>query len=239
MIKGKKILAVVPARGGSKGVPLKNIVKLRGVPLVAIVGQVISQIPIIDRAVVSTDSREIANVAKDAGLGVPFMRPEELSGDLISDWDVLAHALSEIEKIDGCVYDIIVMLQPTSPMRKPEHVAAAIEKLLKGNYDSVWTVSEADPKYHPLKQLKVIDGELDYYDIRGSKIIARQQLDKLYCRNGVAYAITRRCLLEQKSIKGAQCGAVVIPDIIVNIDTWSDIKLAEFYLDQRNDCRGD
>ena len=237
MIQGKKILAVVPARGGSKGVPLKNIVKLQGVPLVAIVGRVISQIPIIDRAVVSTDSEEIARVSRATGMQVPFMRPEQLSGDLISDLDVLSHALLEMEKIDGCVYDIVVMLQPTSPMRKAEHVTATIEKLLKGNYDSVWTVSEADPKYHPLKQLKVIDGELDYYDIRGSKIIARQQLDKLYYRNGVAYAISRQCLVGQKSIKGAHCGAVVIKDTIVNIDTWSDIKLAEFYLNQQGDYK--
>jgi CMP-N,N'-diacetyllegionaminic acid synthase len=234
MIDGKLVLAVVPSRGGSKGVPLKNIRPILGVPLVAMVGNVVRQVPLIDRAVVSTDHKEIARIASESGLDAPFMRPPELSGDRIGDWEVLVHALLETERIDDLRYDIIVMLQPTSPLRKPEHVQRTIEKLVKENLDSVWTVSETDAKHHPLKQLTVVDGRLDYYHIEGKDIIARQQLTSLYHKNGVAYAMTKECLLEQKTILGKRAGAYIIDDIMVNIDTLWDFKLAEYVLQNQD-----
>jgi CMP-N-acetylneuraminic acid synthetase len=167
MIADKKILVVVPARGGSKGVKLKNIRPLGGVPLVALVGQVVNQLPYVDRAVVSTDHSEIANIAEESGLGAPFMRPEELSGDIVADAPVLHHALMACEKIDNRQYDVVVMLQPTSPFRKPAHVTAAVNKLIEGGYDAVWTVSKTDSKAHPLKQLVIDNDRLDYYDPAG------------------------------------------------------------------------
>lgn len=221
---------VVPARGGSKGIKLKNIQPVGGVPLVVLVGKVVAQLGFVDRAVVSTDHPEIARIAKGAGLAVPFMRPVELSGDIISDWDVLHHALITMEALDGRTYDVIVMLQPTSPMRKPEHVAATVRKLVAGGFDSVWTVSETDSKSHPLKQLVLREDRLDYYDQKGRQIIARQQLTPVYHRNGVAYAITRDCLENQRSIMGCKASAVVIEDLLVNIDTELDLKIAEFMM---------
>ena len=98
MIGEKRILVVVPARGGSKGVKLKNIRPINGIPLVALVGHVIKQLSYVDRAVVSTDHLKIAEIAKKSGLDVPFMRPEELSGDIVADGPVLHHALTECEK---------------------------------------------------------------------------------------------------------------------------------------------
>jgi CMP-N-acetylneuraminic acid synthetase len=230
MIDGKRILAVVPARGGSKGLKLKNLMPLSGVPLVELAGRVIKHLPYIDRAVVSTDHPQIAEAAKKGGLEAPFYRPEELSGDFISDTDVLTHALMCMEIIDQAVYDIIVMLQPTSPLRKPEHITETVKKLIAGNYDAVWTVSPTDPKYHPLKQLLIEDGQLKYYDPRGAQVIARQQLSPLYHRNGAAYAISRNCLLGKKSIKGDRSAAVVIADPMISIDHPQDFKLAELYL---------
>jgi len=232
MYKGKSVLVVVPARGGSKGVPLKNLQPVAGIPIVALVGKIVREMPIIDRAVVSTDHQEIARVALESGLDAPFMRPPELSGDRISDLDVLTHALLEVEKIDGKQYDIIVMLQPTSPLRKTGHVIRTIEKLVNDNLDSVWTVSETDSKHHPLKQLTITDDSLGYYDISGKEIIARQQLKTLYHRNGVAYAMTRECLLEQKTIMGKNAGAVVIDAVMVSIDTYSDFELVEFLINK-------
>ena len=137
MIGGKRILVVVPARGGSKGIRLKNLRSVLGVPMVARVGHVVGQLEIIDRAVVSTDHEEIARVAEASGLAAPFRRPETLSGDRIGDLEVLTHALGEMERIDGLTYDIVVMLQPTSPLRKPEHVTATVEMLLQGSWDAV------------------------------------------------------------------------------------------------------
>lgn len=119
MLKNKRILAVVPARGGSKGIPLKNIYPLAGKPLIEYTTDVLREMNWIDFATVSTDSKEIAYVAKEAGLNVPFMRPESISGDCIGDLDVLTHALDECERLNSCFYDVVVMLQPTSRSGKP------------------------------------------------------------------------------------------------------------------------
>ncbi len=233
MYKNKRILVVVPARGGSKGIPLKNLCKIQGMPLVALVGKVVSAIPYIDRAVVSTDHDEIALVAEKSGLAAPFRRAYELTGDRIGDFEVLQEALLKCEKIDKTKYDIVVMLQPTSPFRSPKDVTATIDMLLNGNWDSVWTVSETDSKAHPLKQFKIHQEHLEYYDQNGEKIIARQQLEPVYHRNGVAYAMTRSCLLEQKTIKGKKAAALQLKGNYVNIDTLWDIQLAEFILSQK------
>jgi len=231
MIDGRRVLAVVPARGGSKGIKLKNLTEVGGVPLVARAGHIASQVAEIDRAIVSTDHSEIAEVARQSGLGVPFMRPQSLSGDRVADWDVLHHALVEMERIDGQTYDIIVMLQPTSPSRTPDDVRRTLACLVEGEFDAVWTVSETDSKGHPLKQLTIsADGKLDYYDPRGAHIIARQQLTPVYHRNGIAYAISRDCLMSLSSIKGKKTGAVVIDRAVANIDTILDLEIAELLM---------
>jgi CMP-N,N'-diacetyllegionaminic acid synthase len=228
MIGTKRILAVCPARGGSKGIPLKNLALFLGTPLVARVGQLVEKISIIDRAVVSTDHPEIAKIARSSGLDAPFFRPAVLSGDRISDAPVLIHALEEMERRDNVQYDIVVMLQPTSPLRRPEHVFQAIEMLVNEQCDAIWTLSETDSKSHPLKQLTLDSGKIGYYDQNGSQIIARQQLTPVYHRNGVAYAMTRKCLLEEKSIMGKRTGGLILDEHLVSIDTMWDLKLAEF-----------
>ncbi len=227
MIAGQRILAVCPARGGSKGIPLKNLQPFLGTPLVALVGELTREIPMIDRAVVSTDHEDIAKVAEQSGLAAPFRRPRDISGDRIGDVEVLRHALDEMETRDGVRYDIVVMLQPTSPLRRAEHVIGTIEMLVDGDWDAVWTVSETDSKGHPLKQLTVEDGRLDYYDEAGAQIIARQQLRTLYHRNGVAYAIRRKCL-QRDTIKGERTGGFIIPGVMVSIDTRWDLEFAEW-----------
>ena len=231
MLSGKRVLVVVPARGGSKGVKLKNLRPINGRPIVALVGDVVRQLPFIDRAIVSTDQPKIAEVAREAGLDVPFMRPANFSGDIVSDWDVLNHALLACEKLDNTRYDIVVMLQPTSPFRKPEHVTKTVTKLIDGGYDAVWTVSQTDSKAHPVKQLVVNGDKLEYFDkAAGAGIIARQQLKPVYHRNGVAYAITRDCILGQGNIKGEHTSFVIIDDLLANIDTELDFIWAEFLL---------
>jgi len=222
---------VVPARGGSKGVRLKNIHPLDGIPLIAHVGRVLREVPAVDRAVVSTDNNAIAAEAVAAGIEAPFRRPESLSGDLISDQQVLQHALTTMEQLDGLVYDVVLMLQPTSPLRRPQHVTSVIEKLVSANWDAVWTVSPTELKYHPLKQLTVSeDGAMEYFDERGSSIIARQQLAPVYHRNGAAYAVTRDCLLRQGTLKGARTAAVVLTEPMVSIDTLDDFARVEQHL---------
>lgn len=230
MICNRRILAVVPARGGSKGLPLKNIRTVQGIPLVARVGRVLLELPEIDRRVVSTDHDDIARVAREAGLADDFRRPAALSGDRIGDLDVLTHALQATEQIDGQRYDIVLMVQPTSPMRTAEHVRRTLSHLTDEDLDSVWSVSETNPNFHPLKQLTFENGELEYYDPRGGDVISRQQLTPVYHRNGACYAFTRDCLLEQRSILGKRAGAIVL-EPLVDIDTADDLALAEYWLD--------
>lgn len=233
MYKDKSILVVVPARGGSKGIKLKNIRPLAGKPLIAYTAEIVSLLKFVDRAVVSTDNEKIADIARQYGLSVPFLRPPELSGDIVSDLDVLVHALLTIEKADSREYDVVLMLQPTCPLRRTQHVEDALRKLLEGDYDSVWTLSPTDSKAHPLKQLVIQDNLIEYYDPQGAYIVARQQLKPVYQVNGAAYAITRQCLLEKKSKKGDRCSAIIIEEYLANIDTEQDIAFAEFLLQQK------
>jgi CMP-N,N'-diacetyllegionaminic acid synthase len=234
MIGDQRVLAVVPARGGSKGLPGKNLRPFCGVPFVGPVGRVIAGLPQIDRAVVSTDSADIAAAAKTHGIDAPFMRPDALSGDIISDVDVLVHALQTCEQIDGCRYGVVVMLQPTSPLRTSAEVAECLEVFARNDAESVWTVSAADKKYHPLKQLKVQEGgKMSYYDPRGPQIIARQQLDDLHFRNGVAYVLSRALLLERRTLLGERAYACVSRVAHISIDTAEDLAQAEAMARQR------
>ena len=227
MFLGKRILAVVPARGGSKGVPLKNIHPLVGKPLVAYVGDIVGQLGYVDKAVVSTDHQQIAEVARAHGLAAPFLRPSEISGDRVGDLPVLVHALLEMERVDEVEYDVVLMLQPTCPLRTAEQVNATVLKLIKGNWDSVWTVSAVEPKNHPMKQLEIDStGRMTLMAPDGQVNPTRQELGPTVIRNGASYAFTRSCLLEQQSILGERGSAVLVGDPIVSIDTLTDFERA-------------
>jgi CMP-N,N'-diacetyllegionaminic acid synthase len=234
MYAEKRVLIVIPARGGSTGIKLKNLREVGGMPLVARAAVVSRELEFADRSVVSTDHPKIAEVARSFGVDAPFVRPDSLSGPTVSDWEVLHHALTELERLDSVNYDIVVMLQPTSPSRTATHVRDTVARLANNGLDAVWTVSETDSKAHPLKQFLVTENcELQYYDPRGAEIVARQQLSPVYHRNGIAYAMTRSCLLDQKSIKGSRTGALIIREPVVNIDTELDLELANFMFLQR------
>ena len=227
-LKGKCILAVVPARGGSKGVPRKNIHPLAGLPLLAHTARLIGTLGYVDRAVVSTDDPVIGEAAVAHGLSFPFVRPPEISGDLVGDWPVLEHACREAERIDGRTYDVILMLQPTSPLRRPEHVTAVATKLVDEGWDAVWTVSPTDSKYHPIKTLTVApDGAMELYLPDAPANPMRQQLGPVFHRNGAAYAFSRHCLFEQRTTKGKRTAAVVIETPMVSIDTLADFARVE------------
>jgi CMP-N-acetylneuraminic acid synthetase len=234
MINRRRVLVVVPARGGSKGLKNKNIRPLLGRPLIAHTARLIQKIKFIDRAIVSTNDSKIARAAEKVGLPAPFVRPAPLSGPRVADMPVLEHALREMERQDRVRYDIVVMLQPTSPLRRASHVVECISTLVRGRFDAVWTVSPTDLKFHPLKQLVLGDkGRMSYFDKRGSAIIARQQLSPIYHRNGAAYAFTRECVLKQRAVMGRRSGAVVVDEPMISIDTLDDLKKVETILRSR------
>ena len=224
MIAGKRILAVVPARGGSKGIKLKNLAHFSGKPLIVWAAEFANNLEYIDRHIGSTDHPEISRLAIEYGLPCPFVRPKDLSGDRVSDVDVLIHALQTMETMDDTRYDLVVMLQPTSPLRCPSDIKQLLDLLIETGADSALTVSLSDLKFHPLKQLTLDDGRVEYFDPAGANIIARQQLRSTYHRNGVGYAVTRECLLEQSAVIGADCRALIIDRPVLNIDTPSDLS---------------
>ena len=228
--KGYNVLAVIPARGGSKGIPRKNLCKAGGISLVARAVKFTKALMWIDRVVLSTDDREIAEEGRKYGAEVPFLRPLELAGDTSKSVDVWRHALIEAEKYYNTTFDISILLEPTSPFREPRHVEEVVKKLVDGDYNSVLTVSETDSKSHPLKQMVIKDNHVGYYDDAGKDIIVRQRLTPVYHRNGVAYAVTRKCLVDQKMIIGSNPSAVIIDKPLVNIDTEQDLKRAQFLL---------
>jgi len=233
MIAGKRILAVVPARGGSKGIKLKNLAHFSGKPLIVWAAEFANSLEYIDRYIGSTDHPEISRLAIKHGLPCPFVRPQDLSGDRVSDVDVLIHALQTMETMDDTRYDLVVMLQPTSPLRYPSDIKHLLDLLIESGADSALTVSLTDLKFHPLKQLTLDDGRVEYFDPAGANIIARQQLRSTYHRNGVGYAVTRECLLEQSAVIGADCRALIIDRPVLNIDTPSDLsRFADVYVDE-------
>lgn len=210
--RGKTVVAVIPARGGSKGIPDKNLIKIHGRSLTRLAVDCALSVPEIDTVKCSTDSARIAAEAVGAEIVV---RPPVLAGDAVGDAEVLRHADSD--------HDIVVMLQPTSPLRKPDDVSACIRMLVNEGRDSVWTVSPTDLHYHPMKQLVVVDGGIDSWNGRGIVHIRRQELTPTYTRNGVCYAMTRQCL-EQYGTMGLNCGALILEGEHRSIDTMEDVE---------------
>jgi CMP-N,N'-diacetyllegionaminic acid synthase len=229
MRDGRFILAVVPARGASKGIEFKNLLKLDNRSLIEHTANVIKECNFIDEAIVSTEHELIEKEAIRAGLKVPFKRPKELTEDFVSDIQVLKHAIKESEKVFNRVFDIILMLQPTSPIRLSKQILDCIDCLIKNRSDSCFTVSRTDSKSHPLKQLIIENGKVSYYDPKGESIIARQMLNPVYYRNGVCYAFTRECIMEKEKIITDNSSAIIINEFCINIDNMDDVKLAELY----------
>ena len=231
MFSKNNILAVVPARGGSKGVPYKNIYPLGGKPLIVWTLDCLKKMKNDIKIIVSTDDKKIANIVKKNGIDVPFYRPKNISGDHAGDWEVIKHSLLQTEKIFSETYDTILMLQPTSPFRTPKQINAVLEHLYNGNYDSVWTVSETDLKYHPIKQMIIVNDCLKYKFTDGNLLPRRQDLESIFHVNGVAYAFTRDCILKQKSRMGKRTAPYLIKEKVVNIDSLEDFKIAEKYIE--------
>ena len=234
MIDGLSILAVVPARGGSKGVPRKNLRQVAGLSLIGHVARVVGELGWLDAAVLSTDDPDVAEEGRRHGLDAPFRRPPELAGDAAAAAAVWLHAWRYCERRDATRYDVSILLEPTSPCRTAAHVEAATRLLIEREWDSVWTVSLTGASCHPLKQLTVEPGgRLAHFDRGGANVVARQQLSALYHRNGVAYVVTRDCLMRRKTLLGTRAGALPLDEDVVNIDTPLDLRIADLLLSGR------
>jgi CMP-N-acetylneuraminic acid synthetase len=233
-----RVLAVVPARGGSKGIPRKNLQLLGGKPLVAHAVEVGRAAARVSRVVCSTDDPDIAGAARAAGAEVPFLRPAELALDSSEDWPVFMHVLAWLDHEDNWRPDLVVNLRPTSPLRRPSHVDSAIQLLLDTGADSVKAVCLA--RQHPHKMwLRQGDGTIEPYLKTAFRLargpdVPRAELDDVYWQNGVVDVTRREVILEQGVLIGRRVAGLVTESAdSIDIDTRLDLQLAELLLAQR------
>jgi CMP-N-acetylneuraminic acid synthetase len=233
-----RVLAVVPARGGSKGIPRKNLQLLGGKPLVALAVEAGRAATLVSRVLCSTDDPEIADAARAAGGEVPFLRPPDLARDTSEDWPVFMHALNFLAREDNWVPDVVVNLRPTSPLRRPSHVDDAIRLLQDTGADSVKAVCLA--RQHPHKMwLRQPDGQIEPFlktpfRLTRGPDVPRAQLEDVYWQNGVVDVTRREVILEQKMIIGRRVAGLVTETAdSIDIDTPLDLALAELILQQR------
>jgi CMP-N-acetylneuraminic acid synthetase len=234
MLMGKTILAIVPARSGSKGIPNKNMRILAGKSLIGWAGDCLGKLSWLDGKIISTDATDYAAEGQKFGLDAPFLRPEVLSSDTAGAIETVTHALLEAEKFYDKIFDIVLIIEPTSPLRVPEDIAEATKLLIDSGADSIVTVNHLPAKSHPLKILTVKKNKLDYYKRAGDLVVSRQSLEgDFYWRNGVCYAMTRRSLLSKKKIITDNTLPFVISREIVNIDEPLELEWAEFLMNKR------
>jgi CMP-N,N'-diacetyllegionaminic acid synthase len=224
------LVTVIPARGGSKSIPFKNIKLLNGEPLISYSINYSLKCPLISHTVVSTDSDEICSIAKEFNAQVPFIRPVEISGDDVEDYPVIYHALNNIETIYGLRVDAIVWLRPTSPLRPPNLIERSM-KILKSFPECSSIRSVIKSKEHPYRQWAqngpFIEGVIQNKDINEPFNLPRQKLPDIYFQSGDIEVIKRETI-----IKGSISGDKVVPLIInqnemLDIDHFDDLKIAE------------
>lgn len=232
MYKYKTFLAIIPARGGSKGIPNKNIREINGVPLINYTIQAAKKSKYLDRVIVSTDDYEIANISQKYGAEVPFLRPEYLAGDTSKTIDSVVHAINELEE-QGNSYDYVVLLQPTQPLRESWHIDQAIEKIANAGVEGLASVSEVAD--HPVLIRKVgEDGNLvNLLDIKST--IRRQDFPSYYKINGAVYInkISEN-FDENISLNDNKLPYIMDSKFDLDIDTPLDLKLFKFILDEEN-----
>ncbi len=227
------VLGIIPARGGSKGLPRKNVMPLAGQSLIARAVTAARESGVIDRVVLSTDSEEIAEEGRRAGADVPFMRPPSLAADDTPMLPVLMHAVEAVEAV-GEQPAVIILLQPTSPLRKPSHLRDAVARLRESGADSVVSVVELPRHLSPDYVMRIADGELKLFLPEGERVTRRQDARPAYVRDGTVYAFWRRTLTTHGSIYGARCLPLVIPaEDSVTIDSAADWAAAERALQER------
>jgi len=223
-----RVLGIVTARGGSKGLPRKNIRPLLGKPLLQYTAEAALGARRLARVVLSTDDEEIAEVGRRCGLEVPFLRPAELARDETPTLPVLQHMVLALED-EGDRYDAICLLQPTDPLRKPEHIDGCIEMLAEGEADAVVTVLAVPHDYNPhWVFFRDGDGLLRLSTGEPAPITRRQDLPPAFHRSGSVYVTRRDVLIEGNSLYGERLAGFLIDEgESVNIDGLGDMERAE------------
>jgi CMP-N,N'-diacetyllegionaminic acid synthase len=228
-----RVLGLVPARGGSKGVPGKNVRPLAGHTLLEYTARAARESGVLDRVILSTDSPEIAEAGRRAGLEVPFIRPGALAADDTPMVPVIQHALTEVSR-QGWSPDIVVLLQPTSPLRRPDHIRDAVGMLRDTSADSVVTVVEVPRHLSPDYVMRIEGGRLQPFLADGARVTRRQDARPAYSRDGTVYAFRCSTIERTGGIYGEDCRPLLIEACdSLSIDSPADWDEAERLLTQR------
>ncbi len=230
MYKDKKILAIIPARSGSKGLRHKNIKLLNDKPLIAYTIEAAIESDIFTDIVVSTDSEEYASISKRYGASIPFLRPDELASDIASSADMIVYTIQRLKEL-GKVYDYFVLLQPTSPLRKASDIKNAVDLLIENKLDSVVSVCEAE---HSLSIYNTLGDSLSLEGFINKNSATRRQDDKKYYRiNGSIYISNVEKYLSERDFYGKKSKAYIMSrESSIDIDTELDFRIAEYIMTQ-------
>lgn len=231
MIQGKKVLALIPARGGSKGIKGKNMIDLCGKPLIAHSIEAAKESAYVDEVLVSTDSEEIGRVSSEYGAYVPFLRPAELASDTAKTIDAVLHALHWLNAKKE-VYDILLLLQPTQPLRRSEDIDRALETFMKHNEKGLVSVRPVEE--HPILMRTIENGKLQNMLSVGSTI-RRQEMPEYVLVDGSIYINRIDELNDKTSFNDNPIPFLMSKENSVDIDEWEDLELAKYYLQKREE----
>lgn len=232
MINNKKILAVIPARGGSKSIPRKNIKLLAGKPLIAYTIEAANQSKYLTRCIVSTEDKEIAEIARQYGADVPFMRPKKLAQDDSTSEEVDQHALNWLKKHDNEEYDYLMRLLPTTPLRLSQDIDECIKKIIKTNSDSVMSMFKLTD--FSAKKLKRIENDLilPWLEEEDRPPSRRQNLENVYKRNCAVYLTKIKFVMKGDIFGKISRPYIMPPERSIDINEPVDFELAEFWLNK-------
>lgn len=229
-------LGIIPARGGSKGIKDKNISPLSGRPLIAYTIETAKKSKMLSDVIISTDSPRIARIAISEGGHVPFLRPKELASDESPTIETVKHAISEYEKQKKCQIDLVVILQPTTPLRAADDIDRAVHLFLSApGADSLISCYSA-ASVHPSIMYKRRGDSLRPFMEAGNSIKRRQEFEPLYVRNGAIYVASRELVLEKNRIIGNRPLGYIMPrERSINIDEALDLEITEFLIRRRHE----
>lgn len=227
------VVGLIPARGGSKGIPRKNVAPCAGRPLIAWTCDAARAARTLARTLVSTDDAEIAAVARECGVEAPFLRPAALAADDTPALPVLVHALDWLES-QGATVEAVVLLQPTSPLRRAEHIDGAVELFRRAGADTVVSVIEVPHRFHPASVMREREGRLVPYHEDTATVMRRQGLEPLVARNGPAVLVVSPRMLRAGDLYGGRTvGYRMSEHDSIDVDTVDDLDLAGMLLAAR------
>lgn len=228
-LHGQRVFALIPARGGSRGIPRKNLANFDGRTLIEVVATVVKQLVWLDAAILSTDDEEIADEGRRVGLDVPFLRPSELATDDVKIASTWIHAWRHIEERDNRRYNASVLLEPSCPLRMADDVTRTIGALLTGPHAAAATISPTPARWNAYKAVMATDNGVIEPILGDSGLEPiRQKIPQHSHRNGACYAVRRTTLLEHGHVFEHDCIGIPIAREIVNIDEPADLEYARW-----------